>query len=55
MVITCEYSKLSVGGERQVSEQVFRSRTFAAVSNDDIMEQLEMAMQEIFRQQGRWQ
>ena len=55
MALTCEYSKLSVDGERQISEQVFRSRTFAAVSDDDIMEQLAMAMQDIFQHSQEFQ
>ena len=55
MAITCEYSKLSVDGERQISEQVFRSHTFAAVSDEDIMEQLAMTMQEIFQHSQEFQ
>ena len=55
MAITAEYSKLNADGEQITTEQVFRSATAAAVNNNDIVNQLAAAMQEIYRHSQEFQ
>ena len=55
MALTAEYSKLNVDGDQITTEQVFTSATAAAVNDDDIVNQLATAMQEINRHSQEFQ
>ena len=55
MALTAEYSRLNLNGDQITTEQVFRSDTVIAVNQDDIIDTLATAMQEIYRRSQEFQ
>ena len=55
MELTAEYSKMNLDGDRITTEQIFRSDTTIAVNDNDIINTLTTAMQEIYRRSQEFQ